>query len=92
MAKRYASSGFAEAELKKSRKTDYDVNKNTELPYLRKILGEDKILINVSGDKRNPTITYRCKQCNGDYKVHYSSLKKQKGHDCSALVSSGEVL
>ena len=91
-AKNKANNNLAEKELKASRRSDYNIKNNKELPYVKQLLGEDKEFIRISGDKRNPEITYRCKRCNGDFKSHFNSMKKHKGHDCSALISSGESI
>ncbi len=60
--------------------------------YIKKYFDEDKDIVSVKGDIRNPIITYHCKRCNNDYKVYWRRYLKVKGHNCSALMSSGEVM
>ena len=60
--------------------------------YIKEQFGKDKEVISVEGDKRNPVIIYHCKRCDGDYRVHWRHYLKVKGHNCSALISSGEAI
>lgn len=81
------------SELKKSRQGYYAENGYSIAPlYVKSLLGEGKEFIGISGDKRDPRITFRCKRCDCDFTVKYKSLIKHKTHDCSALVSSGEAI
>jgi len=60
--------------------------------YIKDLLGLDKEFICMNGSKRNPLIHFRCKRCNNDFIVRYEILKSKKGHDCEALISSGEAI
>lgn len=90
-AKECADSGLVQRELLKRRKKTYAVTDEAFTPiYLKKLLGESKEFIRISGDKRDPCITYHCKKCDKDFTAKYRNLLKHTGHDCAALVSSGE--
>lgn len=76
-----------------------DLRKKTELPqseeipaFIRELFGEDKIPLKAYGDKFNPTIEYYCKRCHETLMVQYLDYKKHQGHDCSAIMSSGEAI
>ena len=86
-----SNSGLLERELDRKRKNRQTfTGSEVAPPYVKKLLGESKELVRISGDERDPFITFHCKRCEKDFKVEYHSLVKHKGHDCSALVSSGE--
>lgn len=91
-AKANADNNFAQNELRKSRYADRNFsNEETPSPlYIKKLLGESRELIKISGDKRDPRITFHCKRCNNDFTVKFKSVVNHKGHNCSAIVSSGE--
>lgn len=87
----YDHTGLAQRELFRSRKQSSIIHSSEPTPqYIRKLLGEDKILIRLTGDKRDPRITFRCKRCEDDFTMRYKTLAKHKGHNCTALVSTGE--
>ena len=90
-AKQLDNAGVAQRELFRSRKQSPKILEDEPAPqYIQQLLGEDKVLIRISGDKRDPRITFRCKRCEEDFTVRYQTLSKHKGHNCSALISSGE--
>ncbi len=60
--------------------------------YIKECFGKDKDIVSIKGDKRNPVITYHCKRCDCDYRVYWRRYQKTKGHNCSALISSGEAI
>ena len=87
----YDHTGLAQRELFRSRKQPSNIHANEPTPqYIRQLLGEDKILIRLTGDKRDPRITFRCKRCEDDFTMRYKTLAKHKGHNCTALISTGE--
>lgn len=90
-AKQLDNTGLAQRELFRSRKQSQNILETEPAPqYIRQLLGEDKILISLSGDKRDPRITFRCKRCEEDFTMRYKTLAKRKGHNCTALISTGE--
>ena len=89
--KQHDNTGLAQRELFRSRKqSQYIIVTEPAPQYVRRLLGEDKILISISGDKRDPRITFRCKRCEEDFTMQYKTLAKHKGHNSTALVSTGE--
>lgn len=92
-AKNNADSGLVHRQLKKNQNTIQNLADSVGTPlYIEKLLGNDKELVKVEGDPRDPRITFRCKRCEDDFTMRYKTLAKHKGHDCSALISSGEIL
>ena len=90
-AKQSEACGLAQRELFRNRKQPQAITSDTATPeYIYRLLGEGKVLIDISGDKRDPRITFRCKRCQNDFTVKYRNLAKHKGHNCSAQISSGE--
>lgn len=90
-AKKNADSGFVQRQLKQNRENLVDLADRVVTPlYIRRLLGSDKELIKVEGDPRDPRITFRCKRCEDDFTMRYKTLARHKGHNCSALVSTGE--
>ena len=61
-------------------------------PFIKDYFGQDKEVIKVEDNKRNPKIMYHCKKCDTDYSVYWNHYKKSKSHDCKGLISSGEII
>jgi len=60
--------------------------------FIKKEFGAAKDILKVTGAKNNPKIFYHCKRCDEDYTVYWNNYLKKKGHNCSALISSGEAI
>ncbi|CAK7022464.1 MAG: hypothetical protein PEPC_00933 [Peptostreptococcus russellii] len=52
----------------------------------------DKELITISGEKTNPNIYYLCKLCKEEQVQTFKDLKTGKGHNCTSIKSSGEII
>jgi len=90
-AKKHAETGLVHRQLKENRANIQNLADRIGTPsYIKKLLGTDKELVKVEGDPRDPRITFRCKRCEEDFTMRYKTLVKHKGHDCSALISTGE--
>lgn len=90
-AKENADSGIVHRQLKKNRENIQNLADCFVTPlYIKKLLGDDKELLKVEGDPRDPRITFRCKRCEDDFTMRYKTLAKHKGHNCAALISTGE--
>lgn len=50
----------------------------------------DRRFVGVTGTRENPTIHFVCKRCEEEHTFLYSEF--DKGHDCNALKSKGEVV
>lgn len=53
---------------------------------------EDKELIEVYGNIKDPDIKFKCLKCGEVHTVRYSKLVSSNGHQCKATMSSGEFL
>lgn len=53
---------------------------------------EDKELIDISGDEKNPIIKCKCKRCNNEFILSFQSLDSTSFHQCDAILSKGEYL
>lgn len=92
-AKENTDSGLIQKALSKNRKTYYSFESKELTPlYIKSLLGESKEFVRITGDKRDPLITFHCKRCEKDFSVKYRNLMKHKGHDCTAIISSGEAI
>lgn len=90
-AKKNANPGLAQRQLQKNRENVVDLADHLVTPlYIKRLLGSDKELLRVEGDPRDPRITFRCKRCEDDFTMRYKTLSKNKGHNCTALISTGE--
>lgn len=93
VAKENADSGLVQRTLKKNRENIVDLADRVVTPlYIKQLLGDDKDLLKVEGDPRDPRITFRCKRCEDDFTMRYKTLAKHKGHNCTALISTGESI
>lgn len=92
-AKKSADTGLAQRQLRKNRKNIINLADYAVTPlYIKRLLGNDKELMKIEGDPRDPRITFRCKRCGDDFTMRYKTLTKHKGHNCTALVSTGEIV
>lgn len=90
-AKKNTDSGLVQRQLKKNRENIVDLADHVVTPlYIKRLLGNDKELVKVEGDPRDPRITFRCKRCEDDFTMRYKTLAKHKGYNCVALISTGE--
>ena len=92
-AKENANSGLIQKAISRNRKTYYSFDSKELTPlYIKTLLGESKEFVKITGDKRDPLITFHCRRCEKDFSVKYRNLMKHKGHDCAAIISSGEAI
>lgn len=80
--------------LLKNQRELYKRDKNIKgiPPYIYLYFKDDKEIISVKGDMKNPKITYRCKRCDKQFSVRWFDYRKDVGHDCDGLKSSGEAI
>lgn len=92
-AKKNADTGLGQRQLAKNRENIIDLADRLVTPsYIKRLLGNDKELVKIEGDPRDPRITFRCKRCEDDFTMRYKTLAKHKGHNCTALISTGESI
>jgi very-short-patch-repair endonuclease len=59
--------------------------------FIRQTFGDDREILSVEGDRKNPVITYHCKRCDQDFKATWERYKNASGHNCEGILSSGEA-
>ena len=92
-AKKNADAGLVHRQLKKNRENIINFADCAVTPlYIKTLLGDDRELVKIEGDPRDPRITFRCKRCEDDFTMRYKTLAKHKGHNCTALISTGESI
>jgi very-short-patch-repair endonuclease len=60
--------------------------------FIKNAFPLDKEVFKIAGSRKNPLITYHCKRCNEDFSVYWNNYLKRSGHNCAALISSGEAV
>ena len=60
--------------------------------FIKNAFPLDKDVLKIAGSRKNPLITYHCKRCNEDFSVYWNDYLKRSGHNCAALISSGEAI
>lgn len=91
-AKTHGKTTHVQKELHSKNIQNTFIQHDSPPTYIKQLLGESKEFIRISGDKRNPLITFHCKRCEMDFTVKYKTLRKGPAHDCSAIISSGEAI
>ena len=62
--------------------------------YIKEIFAKDKSkeFLYLRGNRLNPYVFYTCKRCKKEQCQTYENLRSGQGHDCSAVMPSGEVI
>lgn len=53
---------------------------------------EDKILVDIHGNEKEPTVKYKCCRCGKEFSTVFYSTGRFSGHKCDAALSKGEYL